>query len=199
MKNMKKILVASLLSLSFVFSSFESMASENLEVVIMENSQMMRMEVNNPSSKQINVYLFDENEREIYSEKVEPWKTTESQFDFAGFKNGTYTLTSEVSNLKLTRVLEVSENDVKLVESFYSFIPVFEKKDDKLIVHYINNGAEDIGISIENERGPYYDAYFGNGDIVFTKSFSLENLEAGTYKFQLISKGNFYSHEFKVD
>ncbi len=157
------------------------------------------MEVKNPSSEVMDIYLFNDNKREIFSKRVGLGETLESQYDFTKLKNGTYTLVSEVAHMRLNRVIEVKGSQANLVDSCHSFLPVFAQKDDRLLVHYVNNGGEDIGFSIEDNEGEIYDAFFDNSDTIFTKPFSIENLEARNYKFHFTSKGNFYTHEFKVE
>lgn len=199
MKKIKELLFTSIMSMSFLLVSFESRASENLEVVMIENSNIMRLEVKNPSLEEIDLYLYNQNDRKIFSEKVGLGETFVTQIDFSGLKNGTYTLVSEVSNMRVNRVIEISGSQIDLVDNYYTFIPVFTQKDDKLLVHYINNGGEDIGVSIESNDGAFFDAFYKNGDTIFSKAFSLENLGTGTYKFQFISQSDFYTHEFEVD
>lgn len=199
MKNINKLLFTSVLSLSFILVSLESRASENLEVTIIENSRMLRMEVNNPSIEVINVFLYNEKNNSIFSKRVELGETFENQFDFTGLKNGTYKLVSEVAHMKVNRVLEVRDSQVYLMDSYYSFLPVFSQTDNMLSVQYINNGRKDIGLSIEGPKGVLYDTFNDDGDLVFSKGYSLENLEYGKYTFQISSQGEFYTHEFELD
>lgn len=199
MKKINNLLFASLIISIFIPGSFSVKASENLEVVIIENENIIRMEVENPSSEVMDIYLYNNNKKEIFSKRVGLGETLESQYDFTKLKNGTYTLVSEVAHMRLNRVIEVKGSQANLVDSYYSFMPVFAQKDDRLLVHYVNNGEEDIGISIENTRGEIFDAFYDNNDLIFTQTFSLENLEAGNYTFHFISKGNFHTHEFEVE
>jgi hypothetical protein len=199
MKKNNKILFASMISLSLILFSLESRASENLEIVIIENSPLMKMEVKNPSFEEIDVYLYNQNDRRIFSDRIGAGETFESQFDFSELRNGTYTLVSEVSNMRLNRVIQVSGNKAELVDSYYTFLPVFELEENRFKIYYINNGAEDIGISIESKLNNYYDAYYDNAGLVFTRVYSLENFEPGSYKVTFSSKGDFHTYEFRVD
>ncbi|MGC9343245.1 MAG: hypothetical protein ACP5E3_11125 [Bacteroidales bacterium] len=199
MKNLKNILLASMLSFSLILVSVDSRASENLEIIIVENSQLMKMEVKSPSMEEIDVFLYNQNDRQIFSDKIGLGETFETQFDFSELRNGTYKLVSEVGNMRVNRVIQVSDNKVELVDDYYSFIPVFTQKEDKLIVHYVNNGAEDIGVSIESNLSNYYDAYYDNAGLIFSRIYSLKNFEPGTYSILLTSKGDFHSYEFRVD
>ncbi len=199
MKNITKSLIAPFLGMALILFSIGSRASENLEVAIIENTNTLLMEVKSPSSEEMNIFLLNRSDREIFRKQVGSGETLESQFNFSDLKNGTYTLVSQVANMKLNRVIQVTDSRAELVNSYYSFLPVFDQLDDKIRVHYINNGGEDIGISVEDDNGEIFKNFFGNEDFIFTKTFSLENLEAGDYKFKFTSNGDFYTYEFKLD
>lgn len=199
MKNINKLFFTSLISMIFILGSFSTRASENLDVVIIDNSNIIRMEVKNPSSEAMDIYLFNENKREIFSKRVGLGEILESQYDFTNLKNGTYTLVSEVAHMRLNRVIEVKDSQANLVDRYYSFLPVFTQKDDQLLLHYVSNGGEDIGVSIENSKGEIFDDYYDNEDLIFTKTYSFENLEAGIYKFKFVSNGIFHTYEFEVN
>lgn len=196
---MKKILFTSILSLAVAVASTESRASENLEVALIENSRTLRLEINSPILETVNLRLYNENDRVIFSERVELADSYESQLDFTDLRNGNYTLVSEVANMRVNKLIKVSETSVQLQDSYYSFIPVFKQENDKLSVYYVNNGGADIGISIENEYDVLSDFYFNDGVKVFNKTFSLAKLSAGNYMIRFVSKGQFHTHEFQVD
>ena len=112
-------------------------------------------------------------------------------------KNIRYILVLSLSILLVPFTASASENPEEN-ENLIAFSPIFSEKDGLLTVQYINNGGKDIGISIENESGVVFDAFYSNADIVFTNTYSFEDLEPGTYTFHITSKGVFYSYEFKL-
>jgi hypothetical protein len=199
MKNLRNKLFTSIIALAIITISIDAKEIENFEVVILENSSVVKMEVNNPSTTVINISLFNAFEKMILSEKVDLGETYESQVDFSDLRRGTYTLVSEVGNMRLNKIFRVNNSQVELIDSYYSFKPVFLVEDDLLTVHYINNGNEDISLSIEDNLNVYYDEYYTTDDMIFSKVYSIENLESGIYNFKFMSNGELFTHEFEVD
>jgi len=195
----KKTLITSVFGLSFILLSFNTRANEILEVKIDENTPVVRMKVNHPSANEIDFYLYNANDRMIFSERAELDESFESKVDFSGYRNGTYTLISEVGNMRLNKILEVKDSKVELIDRYYSFRPVILQEGDLLTVYFINNEGRDIGVSIENSSNTYYDAYYGGEDRTFHKVYNLENLSTGEYTFWFSANGEFFSHVFKVN
>lgn len=128
-------------------------ATENLEVIAIENAKTVRMELTTPASVAINVTLYDEAERIYYSDKISAGATFEDEFDFSTVRKGTYRLVSELGNLRYNQIFQVNENAMEFQESFSTFIPQFKLNEDQLMVHFINNFQRTLGISIEDELG----------------------------------------------
>jgi len=185
----------------FLFSlPVSSKSFENVEVEMVENERAVIMEVKNENLLSINVSLFTNNEREIFSERVENGETFESKIDFEGLRNGRYTLVSQIGNMKVNKVLEVKDTQVELVDRYYSYVPTFAQEGDLLTVYYINDMSAAIGVSIEDDFYSYLDTYYDSSDnTIFKKVYSLKNLEPGTYQFNMTSKGEFFTHEFEVE
>ncbi len=199
MKTIHKVLSSSLFGLSLLFFSVESKAIENFEVVVAENSPKIVMEVKTPSSQVIEVYLMNNREREIFNQRVDLGETMESQFDFTGYETGTYTLVTEAANLRVKRTIELSGNQVNILKENISFLPLFKQVDGLLMVQFINDGLNDLGISIEKNNEVVLDEYYNTTEFTFNQVYSLENLTAGTYTFHIASQGEFYKHEFVVE
>jgi len=174
-------------------------ASENMEVIAEENSRVIRIKMLSPTSETMDVTLFNDRNKVIQMDIIEEVSNFEHSYDLSGFEDGTYTLVSEMANMHFHRVLEVRGSGVKLADSYYTFNPVFKMEDDKVLVHYINNGTKDIGISIEQGSEILYDSYYGNDDQVFSKAFAIGKLAIGNYTLRLVTQGEFHSFEFEVD
>ena len=199
MTSNKSTLITTVFAISFFLFSFNTRAIENIEYKIDENAPVLRMEVSIPSANEINFFLYNANERMVFSERTLLDESFESQFDFSEYRQGTYTLISEVENMRYTKVLEVKDAKVEIMDSYYSFKPVFRQEGNFLTVHFINNEESDIALSIQDGSNTYYDAYYGNEDHIFQKVYSLENFKTGEYVFKFIANGEFFDHEFKID
>lgn len=198
MKIKKNTLITSVFGMSFILFSVNTSAIEDLEVKIDENKPVVRMEINIPSTNEIDFYLYNANERMIFSDRAELFETFESQFDFSEYRKGTYTLVSEIGNMRYNKVLEVKDSKVELIDSYYSFTPIFQQEGDLLTMYFINNGDGDIAVSIEDMSNTYYDAYYGSEDLIVQKVYSLENFRTGEYTFRFSANSEIYEHVFEV-
>jgi len=174
-------------------------ASENLEVTTEVNSRVIRMNMNTPTSETMDVLLFNDRNRMIHQDKIESLSLYDESYDFSDLKDGTYTLVSAVANMRLSRVLEVEGSEVKLADSYYTFQPHFKVVDDRILVHYVVEGNKDIGISIESGSTTLFDAFYGDNERIFAKSFAIDDLSKGSYTLHFVSQGEFYSFDFEVD
>jgi len=186
-------------SIAVLAFSSEVIAIENLEVTSIENSRMIRMETSAPGNSSFDIFLMDKRNRSIYQERVDMGSSFEKVFDFTGFKDGTYTLVSEMENMRLNRVFEVKGNEVNLKESFYSFIPRFKFEDGRLLVHYINNGKEDIDITLTGGSGDLFSSNFDGDDLIFHKTFLTEDLMGGLYTLKFSARGETFRYDFEIN
>ncbi len=186
------------LSLLFAISS-GARASERLEVNIENNTKLVHVTINSPVSESMDLVLFNDQNRVIYEEKLENVSRFEHSYDLSGYEEGTYTLVLEKENMNYHRVIDVRGSGVTLADSFYTFKPVFKMVDDKLLVHYINNGHREIGISIEHGSETLFENYYGNHEQVFSEVFTVEDLGIGNYTLRFVSQGEFHAFEFEVD
>ncbi len=134
MKALNKTLAITVLALCGFFLSPTVTATEILKVSTVENSSVILLEIDDPSESEISVLLLDQNSHVIYRDRVDAGSTFETSYDFAGTKNGTYTLISEMGNMRFNRVFSVKESDVRLVDSFYSFSPQMEIRDNRVVI-----------------------------------------------------------------
>lgn len=196
-KNSNPILLGIIILSFTIISSVE--ATENLEVSRIEKSKMVRMELNTPAEAAINVRLLNANDRILYSDQISAGATFEDEFDFSTVRNGTYRIVSELGNKRYNRVFTVTDNAVEFKESFYSFVPQFELKDETLLVHYIKNFDGNVGISIEDETGRIFDAYYEEDAFEFANAYGLEGLQPGAYVFHLQSGKEHFSYTFIIE
>lgn len=201
MKSITKALLSSIFGLVVISASVRASATEILKVTALENSPVIRMEISDPSLKEINLYLFDQNNRAVFRDRVDPGSTFETSFDFSETVNGTYKLVSEMGHMKFNRIFSVSESKVRLVDSFYSFSPQFALEDGKMLVQYINSVGNSIGVAIENvnENSVIFEDFYGTTPLTFSKVFDVDHLNRGDYKLTLSTGGEFYAYDFSID
>lgn len=194
----RNIIAGAILFVTFSISGTVG-ATENLEVITIDESKTVRMELSTPAIAEINVMLYNANDRLLYSDQITAGATFEDEFDFSSFRNGTYMLVSELGNKRFNRVLTVSDTGVDFTDGYYSFTPEFKVDEEKLVVHYLKNPSGNVGISIENESGRIFDAYYNDSEAVFTNAYDLSDLGSGTYTFHLMSGSEKFSYDFNVE
>jgi hypothetical protein len=196
--NIRNFAIAISSFLAFAFSP-EVKAIEDLCVAPIENSRKIRMKTTAPNTTSFGIFLMDDRNRPIYQEMVQTGDCFKKLFDFAGFKDGTYTLVSEMEHIRYNRVFEVKDNEVNLKESYYSFIPQFKIKDGRLLVHHINNDKQDIGITLTGFSGTLFNSYFDGNELIFHKAFSVEDLMDDSYTLEISAMGETYSFDFNIN
>jgi len=186
-------------SVMLVTISFRANAIEKLEVITEENSKVITLKMDSPIGEAMDVALLNNRERVIYEDQIASLTSFEDTYDLGHLEDGTYTLVSSVANMRLHRILEVNGSEVELVDSYTTFKPQFKMIDGMLVVHYVIEGTKDIGISVESGLGTLYDSYYSNNERIFSKAFRLDDLARGNYTLNLVSDGEFFSYDFRVD
>jgi len=199
MKNLHTTFILTGFILIFSIGMRPAEATGNLEVNTLDNEKMVRMELNTPASVAISVRLYDEADRIFYNDQISAGTTFEDEFDFSTVRKGTYRLVSELGSLRYNRIFQVDENLVEFKESYYTIIPQFKKEQDQLMVHMINNQENSLGVSIEDEYGRVFDAYYDAPGDTFERIYALDDLSSGDYVIHLISGKEMFSYEFTVE
>lgn len=198
MKTLKRNLTVTIFSLMAILISTNSNAMINLNVTTNENSKLIQMELLTPSSEEINIYLLNKRDKELYRERIMGGSTYSNLYDFEDFKKGTYTLVSEIENMRFNRTIEVNEAGAKVIDSYYTFSPTFKIDQGELLVHYISDVKDNVDISIDGLTGFSYDATFSSEDMVFSRAFEIDKLEKGFYTMSFFSRGEYHSYDFEV-
>jgi hypothetical protein len=181
-----------------IFTSSPLAATENLEVTPIDKSKMIRMELSTPIEASINIMLINKADKVVYRDQISPGATFDEEFDFSTVRQGTYTLVSEMGNMRYNRILKVTGDAVNVTESFYSFVPQFKLMGDRLMIQYIKNPDENIAITIENEKELIYDDYYTDQENVVNITYDLGNLSEENYLVNFSSGKNFFTYEFKL-
>jgi hypothetical protein len=58
---------------------------------------------------------------------------------------------------------------------------------------------KDVGISLENEMGSVFDAFYDKQGSFFSEAYAMNRLERGRYTMNLMSNGEMFSHEFSIE
>lgn len=188
------------LSVILMFSTLRpAQAIEEVEIKTIEATKMIRMEVANPASSEINVVLYDRAERIVYNDRIPAGATFEDQFDFSKVRQGKYRLVTQLENTRLVRVFDVKDNGIALAESYYSFTPQFVQEEELLSVNFLNSPKEQVRVEISDSWETIFEDYNKDPGMVFTKNYDLRELPRGFYTFRLISDREAFSYDFVIE
>lgn len=174
-------------------------ASENLEVSAIEASKKIRMELETPANAEIEVNIFNNFNRVLYSDRISAGTTFETEFDFSTLKEGTYRLVSELGNIRYNRVLEVNDRGIEFKDSYYTYVPFFIQEGELMKVQFKNSLENSVRIQFEDSWGEIFEVYYQEPGISFGAMFSLQELPRGSYLIRLITGRDSFTQEFEMN
>jgi hypothetical protein len=175
-------------------------ATENVEINVIEASKKIRVELESPAEAEIDVRIYNNFNRVLYTDRISAGATFDTEIDFSTFKKGTYRLVSQLGNTKYNRVLEVSDSGIEVKESYNTYVPFFIQEDDLMKIQYKNSMEENIHIEFsDNIWGEFFDVYYQDSGMSFTAIYSLQQLPRGSYTITMYSGRDKYSHDFFID
>jgi len=105
-------------------------------------------------------------------------------------------LSLKINDTKLSRILEVASNKIKVVESKLRFDPYFSFSDNVLKFSYLNFDQEKFRLNIFDDNGLVYQSVLGN-ELTMTSGYDLSKLDAGNYRVVLSSFNNEFSYSLE--
>ncbi len=173
-------------------------ATENLEVNAIEASKKIQLELGSPAEAEIDVRIYNNLNRKIYSDRISAGATFEREIDFSTFREGTYRLITELENVRYNRVLEVNADGIAFTDSYYSYVPFFIQEDEMMKVQFKNNLDSNIRVTFEDGWGEFFETYYQDPGRSFGAIFNLKELPRGTYFVRLYSGRDTFSYEFEI-
>lgn len=193
MKTTKLFFNSVAMSIVAMFLTANLYADVYLYVHPLEASKKVSVELSLPILNTVSIYIFDNNEKLILHEKIEKGLSYKRIYDFSELKTGRYTIVSDSKNLQVTKKINVNENSIDVISTEYFHRPVFKLRDDVLNIIYMNRDQSIVKISIEDSKTTYYQEELP-GDLLFKKSFDLQNLSRGEYTVLFEVNGYKFAH-----
>lgn len=193
-KNLRNLMAGILLGLPFI-----SFASGDINVVAMEEkNEMEKIKVEIPELFDLNVSIIDNEGRVLYNETLKKGSKTALVYNLSQLEDGTYTFLSSGGHQEITKMIEVKDNRINVIDKVVKNKPIFILNDNLLKINYLNKNIDDIKISLNDEISVYYDKTIED-KLVFNKTIDISNLRKGNYYVSLNvgdDQHNFYFDVF---
>lgn len=177
-------------------------ASEGNLVVNFESTDtdFAIVEMSSNKVSEFNVDITDAYGVKLYSSKtVTPTSVMKKKYDFSDLDDGTYLFKVKVDKETTTKVLEIENGEVELVESRKSIDPLFHKDDKMLNLTYLNFQEEDVKLYVyDSNRTLLAESKLGN-DIAIHKSVDISKLRYGLYEVVITNDRDVYGYNLTID
>ncbi len=131
-----------------------------------------------------------------YKQTAKPLSSYQKVFDFKQLDNGNYTMNLKVNDTRLSKEFEVSSRGIAIGESKLRFDPYFAYNDNVLKMSYLNFDAENLSLSIYDEKGLVFESKLGK-DFSLSTGYDLSSLSAGKYDVILSSQSDEFTYSLE--
>jgi YbbR domain-containing protein len=198
MKTTKTIFATMAMSIVAMFLTANLYADVYLNVLPLETSKKVLVELTPPAKSTVTIYLYNEKGQLVYNEDIKEGSSYKKVFDFSNARNGIHTIVSDSKYLKETKEIKVEGTSIEVVSTKYLHRPVFTVKDDVLRIKYLNPTQSNVKLSIENSAKTYFNRDMPS-EAVFIKSFDLKKLSPGNYTVSFEVDGYEFTHYITKD
>ena len=191
--NLKRLFVAVLIGLPTM-----TFASGDISVVAEEKSnEMNKIQVEIPSTMDLDISIIDYKGRLIYSETIEKNSRPALLYNLSNLENGEYTFVTKAGHQTVVKNVEVRDKKIEVLDKKTEFKPVFLVENNMLKINYLNKSLEDVKITLEDGSKLYYDKKM-KADMNFQKAVDISNLNRGTYYVSLEAGDEQHTFNFDV-
>ena len=170
--------------------------TEDVRVVMLSGKKVM-LKVQNPSMQQIKINITDQTNQNLYSASLPEKEAFLKVYDLSKLPEGDYKLTLELNNKVLEKDVRIKGNESSIISEATQYLPYFSKKDNDLLVSYLNTGSNKVSVSFSNNANQFF-TDTPEKQVSIQRSYSLKNLEPGQYTVELSSGDKLYSYAFEV-
>jgi hypothetical protein len=192
-KNLKSLFVGLIVGLPII-----SFASGDISVVeVRDEVEMEKIKVEVPQLFDLDVSITDTEGRILYSETLDKGSKRAIVYNLSKLDDGEYTFLSKAGHQEVTKILEVKDEQLKVVSKEIENKPIFNVKNDMVLINYLNDKNKDIKISLEDNISIYYTKEMGT-DIDFRKAIDISKLSRGAYYVVLDIGDDQHTYHFDV-
>jgi hypothetical protein len=197
MKTINALLATITIGVFAFLSAATSLAGDGMSITPLKAEKKAYVKLESPKSIDVAILVSDEKGRILFEETIQSPKPYGRVYDFTRLSDGIYTISSHDNYINTISKVEVKHAEVAVLSNEIEYKPVFQTKDNALLVNYFNSDAKDITFSIEDKYGVLYENAEGN-DQTFQKRVNTSKMFPGRY-FATVNVGDrSYGYDFYV-
>ncbi len=186
-------------AIAILFSTTLGLAKEpSLHFTNSEDARSMIFRLDTPS-RETAIRFFDNLGNTIYSEKTGEVLTYGKKFDLKKLPGGMYFLEVEDNFKEIVYTIEVSRNNVRMVEKEAKLKPIFRKKGNKLYLNLLNLNSSDVEIKVIDSSNRILFQEVIAGEMVVEKAINFEKAFEGSYTVVVRNGSDTYYESVTVD
>lgn len=196
MKTVKTTLVVLIVSL---FGNL-AFASGNLNVNFKKASaELTEVEISNTKFVNFEIELSDAYGDRLYKMKSDaPQNMLQKKYDFSGLDDGLYFYTVKIDKEKVTKTIEIKNNEVHVLNIRKSVDPYFAQADESIKLSLLNPGNESIKLFVYDSSNQLLtEAKLGN-EAAIHKMVDLSDLNKGKYSLVIANDVDIFEHSFSI-
>jgi predicted ATP-grasp superfamily ATP-dependent carboligase len=196
MKTVKTTLVVLIVS---IFGNL-AFASGNLNVNFKKASaDLTEVEISNTKVSNFEIELRDEFGDQLYKMKsVTPKNMLQKKYDFTGLDNGIYFYTVKIDKEKVTKTIEIKNDNVNVLNIRKSVEPYIAQAGETIKLSLLNPGNESIQLFVYDSSNQLLtEAKLGN-EAAIHKMVDLSDLNKGSYSLVLANDVDIFEHNFSI-
>ncbi len=148
MKNSAKLIVV----LIVLLTASVNFAKEPILKVVTGLDKILDIKLDT-DSHQTSLQIVDINNVLIYSDRIDSKSIYSKKFSLENVPSGTYFLSFDDVSKKTVFTIEVSEMEIKVLNKEEKLKPVYNYKNGKLVLNFLNLKKKDVKITIVDSEG----------------------------------------------
>ena len=180
-----------------LISTTTGLAGDGMSITPHTAEKKAVVELESLKSIDVGIMVTDDKGRVLYEETIQSQKPYGRVYDFTALSDGIYTITSNDDYIRTTSQVEVQHAVVEVLSNEVEYKPVFQTRENSLLVNYFNSDARDITFTIENDYGVLYESTEGNNHS-FQKRVNIRKMMPGRYYAKVDIGDRSYSYDFYV-
>ncbi len=164
-------------------------------VPLTANRAVVSIQNENEALFQLSIYA-ENGDLVYYKQTAKPLNSYQKVFDFKQLDHGNYTMNLKVNDTRLSKEFEVSSRGIAIGESKLRFDPYFAYNNNVLKMSYLNFDAENLSLSIYDEKGLVFESKLGK-DFSLSTGYDLSSLSAGKYDVVLSSHSDEFTYSLE--
>ncbi|MFS4467607.1 hypothetical protein [Maribacter sp. 2210JD10-5] len=183
--------------IAFLFTITVSTAAEPKIDLITDNGAKGLILTLQETTENLTIRMKDANEYILYNEKFSSG-LFRKKFDLENLDNGIYYLISDNGIHKYTYTIEISKNNVEVINKHKKEMPFFKKKDRKVLVHFLNLNESQVNLKVYDDSSRLLFSEIME-EMIIEKSFNFNNAFQGSYTVVIEDDTEVFSEELTID